>query len=189
MPRFRAATRTFLPYAIIVLLAVVLGDGDARTPTEAVGDRTQIILPAAAAVCSFGRSTLGETVARFAGVQLTVNTSKELLTGTTINTRPHGGQNGFPSGHTAAATFGAASLARTCLAESPVGQAAVFAVAAYTGYSRVEAGKHFLFQVIVGALVGFAGDRWVLRRPRSRSRFADAAMRLWRRLRPVAARS
>ncbi len=149
---------------VAVVTVVVLSPGNASTNVEAVGDRTQVALPVAAAVCSLGRRAFTDTLVRFAGMQAVIQTSKSELGTEPINIRPNGNRNGFPSGHTAAAFFGATALARTCFAESPPGQILVFATAAFTGYSRIEAGKHFLFQVLAGALLGFAGDR-SFRRP------------------------
>ena len=126
---------------------------------EVIGDYLQIILPVTGAVCSFGRSAFSDYFIRFAAHMGVVHGSKNLLGETPINLRPHGGDKGFPSGHTAAAFFGASYVARDCVNKSPWGQVAVFGAAMYTGGSRIEAGAHFLFQVMFGALVGIGADR------------------------------
>jgi len=80
-----------------------------------------------------------------------------------INQRPNGRGEGFPSAHTAAAAFGASSLASDCLKGHPVGQAVSILAAAFVGGSRIEARAHDLIQVMAGALLGWGGER-LLRR-------------------------
>ena len=137
----------------------------AESRSEIHGDRLQIALPLAAAVCSLGRSAFKEYAVRFFVQFGVVHGTKNLLGDATLNIRPNGGDRGIPSGHTAAAFFGASYLARDCVGKSPLGQIAVFGAAMYTGGSRIEAGAHFLFQVMFGAMVGLGADR-LFRRPR-----------------------
>ena len=131
----------------------------AESRVEIAGDYLQYILPISGAVCSFGRTAFKEYAVRFFVSLGLVHGPKNLLGEAPINIRPHGGDKGFPSGHTAAAFYGASYLARDCVNKSVWGQAAVFGAAMYTGGSRIEAGAHFLFQVMFGALVGFGADR------------------------------
>ncbi|MDZ7904358.1 MAG: phosphatase PAP2 family protein [Cypionkella sp.] len=93
--------------------------------------------------------------------------------------RPRGGLEGFPSGHTSTASFGAASLVQSCLTGAPVAQSAVILAAAFTGASRIESGAHDIWQVLAGAIWGLVCA--MAFRPNSRSR--AMAARLWERLR------
>ena len=65
--------------------------------------------------------------------------------------RPDGSDNkSFPSGHTASAFSGATFIHK----RYGIKQAAIpYALAAFTGYSRVHADKHFWDDVIVGAAI------------------------------------
>lgn len=157
--------RTLRPLA--VCLALVLGAGGqarAESLTEITGDYLQIALPVAGLVCSFGREGVADYFTRFWVHWVAVHGPKNALGDAGINIRPNGGDRGIPSGHTAAAFYGASALARTCVAKSPLGQMAVWGAAMYTGGSRIEAGAHFLFQVMFGALVGIGADRLFGRR-------------------------
>lgn len=146
---------------IYALIFIVMAGSSSATETrsEIHGDRLQIILPLSAAVCSFGRSAFKEYAVRFFVHWGIVHGVKNGLGDAEINIRPRGGDRGIPSGHTAAAFYGASYLARDCVGKSPLGQIGVFAAAMYTGGSRIEAGAHFLFQVMFGALVGIGADR------------------------------
>ncbi len=149
--------------AISVALSLVLVSAPSaradESGVEVAGDYLQVILPVTGAVCSFGRSVFTDYAVRFFAHWGLVHGTKFALADTEIGIRPHGGNKGFPSGHTAAAFYGASYLARDCLGKSPWGQAAVFGAAMFTGGSRIEAGAHFLIQVMFGALIGFGADR------------------------------
>ena len=144
---------------VLCLSVSVAPAARASDGVEVAGDYLQYILPISGAVCSFGRSAFSDYAIRFTVHLGLVHGPKNLLGETPMNIRPHGGDKGFPSGHTAAAFYGASYLARECVNKSPWGQAAVFGAAMFTGGSRIEAGAHFLFQVMFGALVGFGADR------------------------------
>ncbi|MXU64952.1 phosphatase PAP2 family protein [Oceanomicrobium pacificus] len=140
------------------LLAPTRASADADR-MERIGDTLQIALPVTAAFCSFGKSAFKDFAGRFVLNMGLVHGSKNLLGEAQINKRPNGGDKGFPSGHTAASMQGAAYLARECVRSNPWAQATLFGAAMFVGGSRIEAGKHFLFQVIWGGLVGFMADR------------------------------
>ena len=143
---------------VIIALLLCLAPPARANQTERMGDTLQILLPVAGAVCSFGRSGLRDYALRFVALETMIHLPKNALGTAQINLRPDGGTRGFPSGHTAAAFFGASAVARTCLRESPPGQMAIWGAAMFTGGSRIEAGAHFLFQVVFGALVGLVAD-------------------------------
>lgn len=71
-------------------------------------------------------------------------------------TRPNGGSGSMPSGHTQAAFVGATLLERNFgeLAAIPA-----YALATLVAYSRIEAGRHFPSDVLVGAAIGILSTR------------------------------
>jgi membrane-associated phospholipid phosphatase len=121
---------------------------------ERFGDNYQIALPVLALGCQAvngqGFAYLGRYAVMFVGLHGT----KRGLGDADIAHRPRGGLEGFPSGHTATATFGAASLVQSCLKGAPVAQTMVLLAAGYTGASRIESGAHDIWQVLAGAIWG-----------------------------------
>ena len=134
------------------------------TPAQAggnfrkAGDALQIALPVAAMVCAARKHDFAPAAWRFVGQEVVVEASKHALGSASINQRPNGNSYGFPSGHTAAAFYGASYLSRQCLHNSG-GKILAFGLAAVVGASRVHANSHTVGQVIAGALVGVAFDR------------------------------
>lgn len=157
--------------ALLVLALLWAAPVQARPSLiEKAGDDIQIILPAVAAVCAFGLRDLGDYAIRLAANLAVAHGSKNLLGDAKINLRPSGGDKGFPSGHTTVAFQGASYLARDCVGNLPWARAAVFGAAVFVGGSRIEAGAHFLFQVVAGALLGLASDRLFRRKRRPATR-------------------
>lgn len=132
---------------------------------ERIGDRVQIALPLAGLVCAASQGQGPTYVGRYLLLETGIKGSKWGLGDVPINRRPNGSLQGFPSGHTAAASFGAVALARSCLAQSPTAQAMAILAAGFTGVSRVEAHKHNIWQVFAGAAWGWwvqvATLRWL----------------------------
>ena len=122
---------------------------------ERLGDRFQIILPTVALACAIAEGRGVQLFGRYLLLEVFIKTPKHTLGETPINVRPNGGTAGFPSGHTAVATFGAAALVQSCLANSKAAQAVAIMAAGFTGTSRVEADKHTIWQVLAGAVLGF----------------------------------
>jgi membrane-associated phospholipid phosphatase len=112
-------------------------------------------LPLAALACAARQGRAGETVLGFAAQAAVVNGSKAALRDAQINQRPDGTGRGFPSGHSAAAMFGAANLAEFCYQGRPALQFASYSLALAVGLSRVEANRHTPFQVAAGLAVGY----------------------------------
>lgn len=135
----------------LVLVFILIFTGP---KVERLGDRYQIALPVLALGCQIANGKVVEYVLRYAVGFAGLHASKWGLGEAPLNARPRGGYQGFPSGHTAAASFGAASLVTQCIRRHPVTQTAVVFAAAYTGGSRVYVGAHDLVQVIAGAIWG-----------------------------------
>jgi hypothetical protein len=75
--------------------------------------------------------------------------------------RPNGGEFSFPSGHTSAAFSGAASIQRRYGWKYG---SIMYAMAAYTGWSRVNANKHDYWDVLGGAAIGI-GSAYLFTKP------------------------
>ena len=158
-------------YLMAVLGASVLAAGG---DSEKTGDNLQVALPAVALACSVANGEAVSYLVRFAAVQAVVHTSKAGLEGNWINQRPSGSPGGFPSGHTSAAAFGASSLVYSCARVNPFVSGLAVIGAGTVGVSRIEAGAHFLYQVVAGAFLGWAGER---------ATFLARLLSLWWRLR------
>ena len=152
----------------IILVVLALSVALSAPSAERIGDRLQIALPVLGLGCAALTGGMGEYLVRFVVLEGVLHASKRGLGAAAINRRPNGGSGGFPSGHTAAATFGAASLVQECLRASPFVQGSVILAAAFTGTSRVEAGAHTIWQVLAGALLGWA-SACLFRRRRGRA--------------------
>ncbi|WP_246587989.1 phosphatase PAP2 family protein [Paracoccus bogoriensis] len=141
----------------VVPLGLVHGDAPAPAPESGVerfGTVMKYALPAAAALCAHRDDRLEDFALRGilqAGLVLGL---KSLTDGRPIGRRPNGGGRGFPSGHAAAAGFGAADLAGKCWPDDPAAGAAVHGAAAVTALSRIGAEQHDGRQVAAGMLIG-----------------------------------
>ncbi len=139
---------------IVVLLALSVL---ATLPdNRRLGSALQVVLPLIALGCAATRGKTVESLGRFVVLQAGIKGPKQVLGDSPISQRPDGGDRGFPSGHTAVATFGAVQMVRHCAALHPVTKAAAVAAAAFTGGSRIEAGRHSLWQTMAGGLWGWA---------------------------------
>lgn len=155
----RFVTRVQVLMAILAL-AVLLTPRHAET----YGDRIQVVLPLLAWACAANVGAGAEFVLRY-GVMFTLaHATKSVLGDAPVNQRPGGGGAGFPSAHTSTAVLGASGLVQTCLRNQPLAQGAVLLAAGFVGASRIEAGKHDIWQVLGGALLGWGCER-ALRRP------------------------
>ncbi len=142
-----------------VLAALILTFAIGSKDVEKLGDRFQVALPVIALGCSAVNGQFGDFLLRYV-IQLgVVHGSKHALGDAPVNIRPNGGGLGMPSGHTATAALGASNLVHECLAGSPWVQGAVILTAGFVGGSRIEAGKHDIWQVLAGALAGWVIDR------------------------------
>ncbi|TRW96948.1 phosphatase PAP2 family protein [Paracoccus sp. M683] len=113
-------------------------------------------LPLAAAVCAERDDRLEDFAVRGVLQAAIVWGLKEYFDGSPLSRRPSGEGKGFPSGHTAAAFFGASDLAGKCVEDDRAAGAALYGAAGLTGWSRVHAGEHTVPQVMSGALIGIS---------------------------------
>jgi membrane-associated phospholipid phosphatase len=151
-PVRRLVGRTDAVIIVLLVLTVLATAPDNRR----MGSALQVVLPLIALGCAATRGKALDSLGRFAVLQVGVKGSKSLFGESAISRRPDGGDRGFPSGHTAVATFGAAQVIRHCAPLHPVTNAAALAAAAFTGGSRIESGRHSLWQTMAGAAWGWA---------------------------------
>ncbi len=126
---------------------------------EKLGDSYQIALPMIGLGCALANGQLVDYSIRFASQWSVVQSSKSLLGAAAINQRPNGHGRGMPSGHTATAVFGASYIATSCSGGNIWMKSAAYLTAIFVGGSRIEAKAHDIWQVLLGALVGWLGDR------------------------------
>jgi membrane-associated phospholipid phosphatase len=150
-PARRLVERTDAVIVVLLVLTVLVTVPDNRR----LGSALQGVLPLIALGCAASRGETVETLGRFAVLQVGIKLPKHLLGESAITLRPDGGDKGFPSGHTAVASFGAVQMIRHCAALHPVTKAAAVAAAAFTGGSRIESGRHSLWQTMAGAVWGW----------------------------------
>jgi membrane-associated phospholipid phosphatase len=118
-----------------------------------IGDILQYALPFAAlfVIAAQGRADLVWNWLYIIAGQAGLSTIlKKIFNFTPLGTRPNGGENSMPSGHTTAAFAGAAIIFRVDWFAGLI----ALPFAAFTGYSRVRGYAHHWRDVIVGALLG-----------------------------------
>jgi membrane-associated phospholipid phosphatase len=139
---------------VAVLFTLILGFGEGRSfagnGIETSGDILVGVLPCAAGVLTLhhhdtqGMAQLAKSLCVTVGVTLA-------LKYTIPETRPNGGEHSFPSGHTSV-TFSSAEFLRKRYGWK--WGVPAYAVAAFVGYSRIEAHQHYTHDVLAGAAVG-----------------------------------
>ncbi len=118
------------------------------------GDVLEVALPLAAAVCATGQHRLASYATGFVGLTAVTQGLKYGLGDASINERPNGQSQGFPSGHTAAAASGATDLATHCAPGNRAVAIGGFAAVALVAASRLDADEHTILQVLAGAALG-----------------------------------
>jgi len=126
---------------------------------EKLGDSYQIALPMIGLGCALANGQVADFAIRYISQWSVVQSSKSLLGDAAINQRPNGHGRGMPSGHTATAFFGASYIATSCSGGNIWMKSAAYLTAIFVGGSRIEANAHDIWQVLLGALVGWLGDR------------------------------
>lgn len=141
--------------SLTLICALSLAGPAFADPLETFGTGMKYGLPLAASVCAADQHRFKDFAVRGALQAGLVLALKHFYEDAPIGLRPSGEGGGFPSGHTAAAAFGAADLAGKCFDDKPWAGAAAYGAAGLTGYSRIHAGEHTPEQVWTGALIGF----------------------------------
>ena len=144
-------------FLVTGVLSLVLAFGAGRI--EKTGDDLQVALPLLAWGCAAANGDAVEYLGRYLVMLGSVHTAKWAFGDAAFNRRPNGGSFGMPSAHTSTAVLGASRLAGECLAGNPVAAAVAVLAAGFVGGSRIVAGKHDLWQVLIGAAVGLLADR------------------------------
>ena len=142
--------------AAIVGLACVLAVPADADGLERFGTTMKYALPLAAAVCAADQDRLEDFAVRGVLQAAVVLGLTAVFDGSALGTRPTGEGRGFPSGHSAAAGFGAADLAGKCWEDEPALGTAAFGAAGLTAYGRVQADEHTSEQALAGALIGIS---------------------------------
>ena len=117
---------------------------------QEIGDYMQVIVPAYAfgmAMSEEGYTGAKQFAESFVGMQLAVWGLKSVIP----ETRPDGSdKHSFPSGHTASAVSGAAFIHRRYGIKRAI---IPYMMAGFTGFSRIEAEKHYFHDVLAGAAI------------------------------------
>ncbi len=136
------------------------GTASAADGVETAGDILQFAIPATAAGLTLthrdgqGAFQLGESIAVTVGVTYALKY--------TINApRPDGGGQSMPSGHTSLAFTGAEFMRKRYGWEYGV---PAYAAASFVAYSRVEARRHHVRDVVAGAGIGILSS-YIFTRP------------------------
>lgn len=135
------------------------------------------IFPASASVLSYtsGRLFHSERLAAFGSDLFRAHLINAMATvsmkGITNRTRPDGSRWSFPSGHTSTAFTSAAVI------ETHFGRwwsIPAYAAATYVGLSRMQENRHYLSDVIAGAILGTYLGKSIAHRPDGESRLTVA---------------
>lgn len=145
--------------AIIIVVVLICSIMVTERKSEKYGDMLQIMLPVLAGACALANGQFGDFTTRLVALEILIHGPKNTLGDTALNLRPSGNDGGFPSGHTASASFGATSLIFNCVQNQVWVKTGLILAAAFTGASRLEADKHFIWQVFAGWILGFFVDR------------------------------
>lgn len=137
---------------ILTLLTIVfcIQASTADNSFEKAGDLLQYAIPAAGLGMVLGKKDMegfwqysksfAVSIVATQGLKYSINRK-----------RPNGGKHSFPSGHTSASFTGAAFMQRRYGWEYG---APAYAAAMYVGWSRVQAKKHHISDVLAGAAIG-----------------------------------
>lgn len=140
----------FTKCSILIIGALYCECACAKTAIEEIGNYLQVIVPAYAfgmAVNEKDWQGAKQFAYSFASMQVSVWGLKSAVG----ETRPDGSdKNSFPSGHTASAFSGATFIHKRYGIKRAI---VPYLLAGFTGYSRIEAHKHYLHDVVAGAAV------------------------------------
>jgi membrane-associated phospholipid phosphatase len=144
---------------VVVVSMTCTGVASADT-IQSIGDVGEIAMPAAAFLVSVGHHD-GKGTLQLAESFVTAMAVTEVLKVTINRTRPNGGGQSFPSGHTTSAFASAGFLQMRYGWGWGV---PAYAAAAFVGYSRVESKQHYTTDVIAGGAIGVGANLIFTRR-------------------------
>lgn len=135
--------------ALLVVLVCLLGStpASAKSGLELYGDIAQVAIPGLAGVASLAKKDYDGTLQLVVGTGLTLGVVQGVKYAADTE-RPDGGARSFPSGHTAAAFAGASYVHYRYGWQWGL---PTYVAAAVVGYSRVEADRHYWYDVVAGA--------------------------------------
>jgi len=142
-----------------ILLGLVLTVAISAPTAERYGDNLKVALPLLALGCQMVDGRGAEFALRYVVMFSAAHLTKRGLGAAEINQRPDGGSRGMPSAHTSTAALGASAIISDCLRNTPVVKGLVLISAAFVGASRIDSGRHDIWQVLWGALLGWGSDR------------------------------
>ncbi|HEX5047012.1 MAG TPA: phosphatase PAP2 family protein [Gammaproteobacteria bacterium] len=170
----RGISRSWRGGALTLLACGALGfGGAARADSESAGDVLRLAIPAAAYGLTFLHHDPDARPQFYKSLGMTVG-STWVLKETVHKERPDGtGDDAFPSGHASAAFQGASFIHRRYGIKEAW---PAYVLAAYTGWTRVDADKHDTTDVLAGAALGVASSFiFVKRREVAVSAFYDGS--------------
>lgn len=168
--RGSGSTRTLRRAFGALLLTALLTPAQvslARDAVETSGDLLRIAIPAAAFAMTVKREGQPGRVGFYKSFAANIGTTFALKAVVDKQRPDDSDDDAFPSGHTSVAFHGAAFLHRRYGVDDAW---AAYAVAAYVGWTRIDADKHDAADVAAGAAVGIASSFLLNRR-----RTADAS--------------
>jgi membrane-associated phospholipid phosphatase len=135
---------------IVCLLLLMMSLPLRADPIRTAGDYLQIAIPSLALGMTYGNKDDEGRKQMVTGLISNLAATQTIKLATD-QTRPDGGRLSFPSGHTSAAFQGAAFIHRRYGLDEAIPS---YIGAAFVGYSRVHARKHYWRDVIAGAALG-----------------------------------
>lgn len=173
-PTRRVILATLLS-AAIATPALAIPTIHTKDSDRGAGDIIQVVLPALGLGMAFAKDDtegLKQWAYTMAGAGLTTQALKAAFNSTDWGTRPNGGSNSFPSGHTTAACAGAGFIGRRYGWQYG---APALLPAAFVGYTRVDEDLHHPRDVIAGCAVGLGFSYlFTNRQPEKFSLYPDA---------------
>lgn len=143
----RRSGRGLVAWTAVAGLLLMAGSAQAKSGLELYGDIFQVAIPGLAGVASLATKDYDGTLQLVVGTGLTLGVVQGVKYAADTE-RPDGGARSFPSGHTAAAFAGASYVHYRYGWQWGL---PTYAAAAVVGYSRVEADRHYWYDVVAGA--------------------------------------
>ncbi len=141
--------------SVVVFCATTPAQAQSKGNFQKAGDILQIALPLIAGVCAVRQDRTADFAAGLVAQAGTTELLKYGLPDRSWTRRPNGDVHGFPSGHTAAAFYGATNIAKKCVPDKPLIGALAFGAALAVGLSRINSDEHDALQVGAGAAIGY----------------------------------